>query len=132
VKFKKGDLLVIAVILAVALALMGLRLLPGSSGDRYLKIELDGELIDQIPFTIDEDKTFEVNFPAGQATVEIAAGKVRVLPMPKDICPLGFCSSVGWVEQSGDAIVCLPNRLVLTVVGGEINPEWDSVDGVTR
>jgi hypothetical protein len=128
-KVKKGDLVVIAVILAAALGLMAFRILPAAGGSRYLRLELDGERIDEIPF---EDRIYVVDLPAGQAMVEIAGGKVRVLPMPRDVCPLGICSSIGWVEQSGDAIVCLPNRLVLTVVGGEVNETWESVDGVTR
>jgi hypothetical protein len=132
VKLKLGDLLVVAVIMVVALGLLGIRALPASTGSRYLQVELDGQLIDEIPFDESEDNVFVVDFPAGQATVEITAGRVRVLPMEKEICPLGICSSIGWVDQSGDAIVCLPNRLIVTVVGGEVNEVWESVDGVTR
>lgn len=130
--FKKGDLLVVAVVLLTALALFGVRALPANSGSRFLRVELDGVVLDEIPFDEAAEGVFQVDLPAGQATVEIKDGRVRVLPMPKELCPLGICSSIGWVEQSGDAIVCLPNRLIVTVVGGQINEVWDSLDGVTR
>lgn len=52
-----------------------------------------------------------------------------MLPISKELCPQGICSHVGWIEHPGDAIVCLPNRLVLTIVGGDAA---EMLDGVTR
>jgi hypothetical protein len=132
VNWKKGDIVVIAVVLFIALGLFGLKAMPAASGARLLQVELDGERIDEIPFDIHSSEIIHISLPEGEALVEIEGGRVRVLPMPKHICPLGICSSIGWVEQSGDAIVCLPNRLILTVVGGEANEVWDSLDGVTK
>jgi hypothetical protein len=132
VNWKKGDLYVLAIILVAVLGLLGARALPTSSGNRFLRVELDGKLLDEIPFTETGEDELLIELPQGEAVVEIVAGRVRILPMPKELCPLNICSSVGWVEQSGDAIVCLPNRLVLTVVGGDVNEVWDSLDGVTR
>ncbi|MBS4023262.1 MAG: NusG domain II-containing protein [Dethiobacter sp.] len=131
-KIKKGDIIVIAVVLIISALLYGFKLLPAAGGERLLKVELNGQVIDEIPFNDESDEEIVVTFPAGEAIVEIVAGRVRVLPMPREICPLAICSSVGWVEQSGDAIVCLPNRLVLTVVGGPTDELWDSLDGVTK
>jgi len=37
------------------------------------------------------------------------------LPMDRIICPRGICSETGWIEDSMKAIVCLPNRLVVSV-----------------
>lgn len=129
-KMKKGDFIVIAFIMGTALLLMGLQALPAASGTRMLRVELDGTFVRDV--AMDEDHSFAVDLPGGQATVEIVAGRVRILKMPRELCPLGICSSVGWVERTGDAIVCLPNRLVLTVMGGEADQEWESVDGVTK
>jgi hypothetical protein len=132
VKLRRGDIIVVAVVLLVSALLYGFKLLPSAGGERLLRVELDGQVIDEVHFSEESDEKITVNFPAGQATVEIVAGRVRVLPMPREVCPLGICSAVGWVEQSGDAIVCLPNRLILTVVGGPKNQLWDSLDGVTK
>ncbi len=131
-KIKKGDAVVIALVLAVASLLYGLKLLPAAAGERRLRVELDGRLVAEYAFDSETNEQILVDFPAGQAVVEIAGGRVRVLPMPKDICPRGLCSAVGWVEQHGDAIVCLPNRLVLTVTGGPVNELIDSLDGITK
>jgi len=129
---RKGDLLVVAAILVFAVLLLGLKSLPAASGGQLLRVELNKRVVREIPFDENSNETIVIELPAGEATVEIVAGRVRILAMPKEICPLGICSSVGWVEQSGDAIVCLPNRLVLTVVGGMVNEVWESLDGVTK
>ena len=129
---KKGDFLVVVFVLLAALGLLAVKALPATSGDRLLLVEINGKLHSEIPFNEDSEDLITVNLPGGHAIVEIVAGRVRVLPMEKHLCPLGICSAVGWIEQSGDAIVCLPNRLVMTVVGGDVNAVWDSVDGVTN
>lgn len=131
-KLKTGDILVVAAVAVIALGLLGIRAIPSAAGGRMLRVELNGRLLEEISFDENTDTTITVALPEGEAAVEIRGGRVRVLPMPREICPLGICSSIGWVERSGDAIVCLPNRLVLTVMGGATDEAWDSLDGVTK
>jgi hypothetical protein len=131
-KLKKGDLLVIVFLLLTLAALLADRQLTAVAGGRLLRIELDGRLVDEVPFDAASRKHLTVQMPAGEATVEITGGRVRILEMPRTICPLGLCSSVGWVERSGDSIVCLPNRLVLTVSGGPIDEFRQSLDAITE
>lgn len=127
--WKKGDLLVIAVVLAVALLLLGMRALPAVAEERVLRIELNGEIVREVLLKEDVVQSITVPLSKGNAIVEIENGRARMLPMSKELCPQGICSHVGWAERSGDIIVCLPNRLVLTVVGG--GPE-EVLDGVTQ
>lgn len=131
-KLKKGDLFVIAFVLLTAAALLADRQLAAVAGGRLLRIELDGRLVKEVSFDAATRKQIAVQMPAGEATVEIDGGRVRILEMPRAICPLGLCSSVGWVERSGDSIVCLPNRLVLTVLGGPVDEFRQSLDAITE
>jgi hypothetical protein len=93
-----------------------------------LVIEQDGKLLHELPLAEDRSEVFVFEFSRGEASVEIENGRVRMLPISKELCPQGICSHVGWIEHPGDAIVCLPNRLVLTIVGGD---EAEMLDGVT-
>ncbi|MBT9173288.1 MAG: hypothetical protein DDT21_01683 [Syntrophomonadaceae bacterium] len=131
-KLKKGDLIIIAFVLLAAAILLADRHMPAAAGGRLLRIELDGQLVNEISFEADTVKHVVVQMPAGEATVVIAEGRVRIQEMPRAICPLGLCSSVGWVERSGEAIVCLPNRLVLTVLGGPVDELRQSLDAITE
>ena len=63
----------------------------------------------------------------GEARIEINEGKARILPMPEKICPKGICSSFGWIERSGEAAVCLPNRLIVEVRGVDNKKKVDAV-----
>ena len=127
-QWKKGDLLVIAAVLVAALALLALRALPAAAEHRVLRIELDGRIIEEVTLQANGEQTITVPLDKGEAVVEINEGRVRMLPLSKELCPQGICSHVGWIEFPGEVIVCLPNRLVLTVIGGASE---DILDGVT-
>lgn len=58
-------------------------------------------------------------------TVEFEPGRVRVA---HTACPGGDCAGTGWVSRTGGQIVCLPNRLVVALIG-EGSPEIDAVVG---
>ncbi|MCR3921020.1 MAG: NusG domain II-containing protein [Firmicutes bacterium] len=127
--WKKGDVVVVVTVLVAALVLLGMRALPAVAGNRMLRIELDNRIVTETTLVESEQRTIIVELPTGEAEVEVEDGRVRMHPMGKELCPQGICSHVGWVERSGDAIVCLPNRLVLTIVGGSTE---EVLDGVTQ
>ena len=60
-----------------------------------------------------------------EALVEIVAGEARILSSP---CPHELCVKMGAVRMPGRAVVCVPNRVVVTVVGSGPTP----TDAVTR
>ena len=52
-------------------------------------------------------------------------GRIRV---SHSDCPSQDCVRTGWVSRSGGQIVCLPNRLIITITGSDA-PEADAVTG---
>ena len=42
-------------------------------------------------------------------------------------CPTQDCVHTGWADQAGQQIICLPNRLVISLTGGQ--QEFDAVTG---
>ncbi len=131
---RKGDYVVFAFVcvLIVSLFFVGKTSFAVGEGG-FITVEIDNEKVMDIPIvpTGKEDPThITVTLDGGEAILEISDGKVRVLPMPHETCPLGICSQVGWIERAGEAIVCLPNRMVVTIHGGEEDPL--DLDGVTK
>lgn len=53
------------------------------------------------------------------------AGRIRIAHSG---CPNQDCVHIGWVSRSGGQIVCLPNRLVISVSGSDA-PEVDGITG---
>lgn len=60
------------------------------------------------------------NYPNAEAILEIAGGKIRVMPMPLELCPKQICCHVlGSVNQPGRTIVCMPNAMIIRIETNE-------------
>ncbi len=131
-KIKKGDYLVAAGVLLLVAILMIINMTSlglGSAGG-YAEVEVENQHIMEVSLLEGSPQYVPVTLPRGEAVLEIEDGKIRILPMPREICPLNICSSVGWIDKPGQAIICLPNRMVITV-SGEVDDPLD-LDGVTN
>ncbi|NOY40016.1 MAG: NusG domain II-containing protein [Nitrospirae bacterium] len=84
-------------------------------------IEVNGKLLYRL--SLNEDKTVEVDGPIGVTRVEVKQGKIRIVDSP---CPNKLCVRQGWIERG--AIICLPNRVVVTIGGGGMR-EVDAISG---
>ena len=131
--FKKGDFVVVlAVGLFIALLFFLGNALGGANGAGYATVELNNQEVLAFSLVSEGGGTENVHVPLenGEAILEIIDGQVRVLPMPREVCPLQVWSSVGFIDKPGQAIVCLPNRMVVTIVGETEDP-YD-LDGITN
>lgn len=131
-KMKKGDYLVAAgVMFLVAALLLANRFLinPGQGGG-FAVVEVENIHVMDVSLLEGSTRQVPVPLPRGEGILEVEEGRIRILPMPREICPLNICSSVGWIDKPGQAIVCLPNRMIITVSGQAEDPL--NLDGVTN
>lgn len=63
-----------------------------------------------------EDGIYPFSYSGGEGSLEVKSGKVRMLPMDLSICPRSICSDTGWIENSYQSIICLPNSLIVQLV----------------
>lgn len=111
-KRRKNDIILIAALLVIAgAALLCIRLTRSAGGT--VKVSLDGRVVAQLPLGVDCTRVFESD--RGSNTVVIRDGGVSVTEAD---CPDKVCVSQGIIRCSGESIVCLPHKLVVTVVGG--------------
>lgn len=87
-------------------------------------IEAEGDLHQR--FDLSTDQIIPVFGPLGETVVEINDGRVRVKESP---CPHKICVQMGFRDKKGDVIACIPNRVIVRIVGDERGKE---VDGLTR
>jgi hypothetical protein len=85
-------------------------------------IEVDGKPAYILP--IDKDRILSVQGPIGQTIVEIKDRKVRVTDSP---CGNKFCIKQGWVGSG--SIICLPNRVVVTIGNKDKKKGPDAITG---
>ncbi|MCC8182644.1 MAG: NusG domain II-containing protein [Clostridiales bacterium] len=113
---KPGDLLLIAGLIVVGLALTVFVLLSrmgGQSDDLTVVIRQDGEVVAALP--LDEDAVYTVQGEDDAVNrVVIEDGAVF---MEEASCPDRLCVKQGKIRYSGDSLICLPNRVVVEITG---------------
>ncbi len=107
---RKGDIALII----VAVIFLVLWLIPKPQGSTVI-ISLNGEVYREIP--LNENSVIPIETEFGKNTVVIEKGEVWVIHSD---CPDGLCEK-DRISKSGESIVCLPNRLSVTV--GDKNKE---------
>lgn len=112
---RKGDiaLIIIAVIFLV------LWLIPKPQGSTVI-VSLNGEVYKEV--SLNENSVIPIETEFGKNTVFIENGEVFVADAN---CPDGLCEK-DRISKSGESIVCLPNRLSVTV-GGKNKEEVDVI-----
>ena len=109
----KNDMIFIAALL-LALAIIGGCLLLFRKEGNTVKITVDGQVFGT--YSLDQDKTIEIKTEKGYNLVVIEKGTVRV---EEASCPDGVCSSHRPIRFGGSSIICLPNKVVVSVENDE-------------
>lgn len=119
-----GDLLVVLAVLALAVVVWIAALSPKSEQGLTVQVVLDGEVIlSRSLDTLKEPITFPVE-GVWPLTLELSKGGVRVA---ETACPGADCLHTGTISRAGRQIICLPNRLVVTLEGDA--PSYDAIIG---
>ena len=104
------------IILIASLTLIGLVLLlivnSKAEGGSFAVVQVDGVTVAR--YALSEDGVFVLN--GGSNTLEIKDGKIRMLEAQ---CPNLQCVHQGWISKSYQSIVCLPNKMIVTIEGDD-------------
>lgn len=109
------DIILISALLLLALAVLLVGVLTRVDGDS-VEITLEGRVVATYPLY----QNGEYSLNGGTNILVIKDGEAYLSYAD---CPDGVCINTGRIRFVGESIICLPNRLVITVVG-------DSDDGV--
>jgi hypothetical protein len=119
-KEHKRDFILIGILLITALVLLfvlkgGQRKEEGA----VAVVTVDGAEVGRYP--LNRDGTFSLN--NGSNTLIVENGEAWV---SEANCPDKLCMGFGKISRNGQIIVCLPNKLIVTIEGGE-EAEVDAV-----
>ena len=115
-----GDCVIIAVIVTVIGFFLYRYVLTRPAG---IKVEITAQTY-KGSFPLDADRILEVEGPLGITRIVVKDGEVWVEDSP---CREKICIKMGHKKRVGEQVVCIPNRVLVEVVG-----ESERVDGVTR
>lgn len=111
-----------ALVLSLAAAVL---VYTASPGGTVAEIVQDGKVIRTIDLERTEEERFVIQGEHGTNTIEVDSGRIRVQAAD---CPDQVCVHQGWISDGTVPIVCLPNKLVIRIVGGE----EDGLDALTQ
>lgn len=109
-RLKIGDVLLLIGIPLLAVGIWVILFLVSRPADVAV-VTIDGTEVCRLP--LNEDTSREIN--GGTHMVIVESGSVRVAQAD---CPDGICMNHLPISQSGQTIVCLPFRLVVTIEEG--------------
>lgn len=111
-RFCAGDWFAVAAVVLLAAAIaIGFALHAAASPQVTVEVRLDGELLFTCP--LEEDAVYTVEGDYAN-TVTVRDGKAAVTASD---CPGADCVHSGWIGAAGRAVICLPNRMELRLVG---------------
>lgn len=119
-----GDICIIALIVALAVAIF-LWMLPTSAAQTTVEIYLQGELLYSIPLEEGVCDTLSIDSTVHN-TIELNGTEVRVTEAD---CYDSVCLNTGTISQVGEIIVCMPNQLLIKIVGDSSDLVLDGVVG---
>lgn len=104
-----ADVILIASVLAVILSafiIVSLTSRPGA----IARVSVDGRVVAEYPLSFD----CEYSLNGGKNLLVVKDGAVY---MKQADCPDGLCVNQGKKSRSGERIVCLPNRVMVEIIG---------------
>ena len=122
--YKYDIILILSVLVCAGLVFSGVMLFqkPGA----YVYAESDGKTVFSVPLT-KEEQVFTVDAPSGgRNIVTIRDEKVSVTEAS---CPDKICMKQGEISAAGQCIICLPNKLIVSIGG---DPEADMPDVIAQ
>lgn len=116
----RTDLAIVVCAAALVAGLYALLWTPSGHGTG-VSIWVAGQERHRLP--LNEDRRLEVAGAIGVSTIEVRGGRVRVVDSPG---PYKVCMRAGWLRDTGESAVCLPNQVVVQITGP--NPRFDSIN----
>lgn len=114
---KIGDAVIIVSTIVISLVIAYFTTFHGVSSDTFsFMIKHENKNVLQLEVGKDYQGIYAFEFDDHVGYVEVDQGRVRVMPMSKEVCPRQICSRLGWADRQGDILVCLPNKLVVEVI----------------
>ena len=125
---RKADFLLLFFFLAVAALIAVVPLLRSSGDEQTVRIISGGDVVGIYP--LDQDTEVEVSRDGHLNIVSIEDNKAY---MKYSDCRNQVCVHTGEISQAGEVIVCLPNYVIVEIIGnGKGGGGDDSVDVIVK
>lgn len=126
-KLKIGDMCIYIFLAVFALiGFLGMKSMVTTDGQRAVVVLIDGEEIDRIPLEPNMEPR-EIRIDAGDGNYNILHVDYEDVRIVDASCRDSLCIKQGSIEYPGQSIVCLPNKVVIKIIGEDTSPPVDDV-----
>lgn len=114
--FKSGDKILIIAVIVTAVLFVAWNTFRTESGEHLTAvITHQGNEIKNIDLSnLSKPEQIDLNEARIHQVIRAEKGRIRFL---ESDCPNQTCVKTGWLTKPGDKAVCLPSRVVITIVG---------------
>lgn len=119
---KKQDLIIVGVVLAVVGVLVFFLYFVNGEDGKYVQVEHNGKVVETVLLSEDYEKKYD--FDGDLNTLVIKDGKANVVDAN---CPDGICVNHKAISRTGESIICLPHKYVVTILDDSGDNEVDAV-----
>ena len=106
---KKTDIILIVTILVIAFSLLGIVSFANKEDAYRVVVTVDGELYNE--FSLGEEKSIYIN-ETNLLVIDNYTATVKWAD-----CPNQICVNHKDINQVGESIICLPNRVIINIKG---------------
>lgn len=112
---KRGDMIIAIVLAAAAVWLAFLLFAPGKEepAGNYAKVMVEGKLYKMLALT-EEEQQLKIETKRGLNILRVSKGGIEMIEAD---CSDQLCRGFGHIHRAREVIVCLPNRVVVEIVG---------------
>ena len=113
----RGVKAILAVLILILAGSAAFLLLRPKNGGHVARISLDGQVVEEIDLSrVEAPYTLTIDGPGGFSnTITVEKGRICV---SKAGCPDQICVHQGYISDGTTPIVCLPNKLIIEIIGG--------------
>ncbi|MBE6067576.1 MAG: NusG domain II-containing protein [Clostridium lundense] len=130
---KKGDKILFVIVIAVLLIMSAgtyAYKLAFKGKDKIAVIKADGKVVKTINLSkLKGTEKFDIKEGDHFNTIVVEKDKISIIDAD---CPDKVCIKTGWISDAGESIVCLPNKLIVSIEGGEASDKTPTdIDSAT-
>ena len=111
----KNDKLLIAILIPILIIILVMFKLSSVSSNKIAYVYYENEVILTIDLS-EEEKEYNVKGYNGNVKIKAGNGRIKVI---EETSEKHLCSKQGYIEESYETIVCLPNKIVIKITSSE-------------
>ncbi|MDE6471303.1 MAG: NusG domain II-containing protein [Eubacterium sp.] len=120
---KKADFILIAAVAVVVGILLFFLYGTSDNSGAYVRLEIDGKVVDTLALDVDTTREIETD-NNGTNILVIKDGYAKMIDAN---CPDGLCTNQKKISRNGESIICLPHKVVVSVVDDNSDEQIDAV-----